>query len=189
MDWKPYAKQIQTEYQGIAPFYTSFAACNAYEIMAKQRGININLSDRHLAVLSKSALAGQTFPNVLNAFINYGVVSEQDCPFPWWMRWFFTNKWVWSQISNISNLNPAAKHYKIDDWYSIDINNASIQKGLEDSPTLLLINSPYTPSLQGYHAVVGLNINNYSVETYDSVLQVFGYTHIAAIQEAYCISI
>jgi hypothetical protein len=187
MNWKPWALQLKEERQGISPFCVSYASCNAYEIIMRQMGIGINLSDRYLAVISETLRTGQTIPHVLSKFRDHGVVEEVECQFPWWMSLFANYQWMWNLIFNISSVNPAATRHKIQYFHSFDTNITSLQQGLEEGPLILLIPSPFNSSTS--HTVVGLNTIGTTMEVYDSVFQFFWFTPITSIKEAYAIYI
>jgi hypothetical protein len=183
MNWKPYAKLIVAEKQGLTPFCVSYACCNAYEIMAKERGLSINLSDRYLAVMSKTTRLGQSFHLVLNTFVEHGVVREAACPFPWWMRLYYRTSWVWNQICDLSGVNPNEERYKILGHEYVDAHDpSSLQDGLLHGPLPLLIPNPYG---SGSHAVVGVNLIGNLMEVYDSIFLDFLVINVGSIQEAY----
>ena len=186
MNWMPYARELPMERQGIAPFCVSFAACNAYEVLQKSRGAEVNLSDRYLAVTSGTTLEGNNFPAVLDTFRDHGVVAESECPFPWLYRIFY--KLFWGRIFNLSRVDPAATRHRISRWSQIETTYQGLEDALETSPLLLLV--------QGYkatsrHGVVALKLDGDEITVFDSVLTKFRtlWVGVESIFNAYTIGV
>lgn len=78
-NWEPFLPTW--EGQGAFPFCVTYSRLNCAETVAKEKGLNINFSDRYLAVISNTTKEGNSINDVSEVFRNKGVVSEEDCSF------------------------------------------------------------------------------------------------------------
>jgi hypothetical protein len=101
-DWRPYAPQ--REGQSWIPFCVSFSRNNCGEAKAKRDGVDINLSDRELGVISGTTMAGNSMNAVSEAFRTEGIRTEKDVPFTERMLKYSGDD-IWREIFNIPQNN------------------------------------------------------------------------------------
>lgn len=78
-NWKPYAPVRERQYW--IPFCVSFSRLNCGETFAKKQGLDVNMSDRELGVISGTSIYGNSLDAVSEAFRTKGVRSEAQVPF------------------------------------------------------------------------------------------------------------
>lgn len=156
-DWRITAMLTKQEWQGLAPFCTTFAALNAYELLR----LDLNLSDRYLGVISGTTRNGNTFAKVLAAFKDIGVVDEKQCPWKWYMR--TCPQKTWDKIFDLSGVAPTAPRRTCRGYERIEETIEAIGAGLDSSPVMVSIGTNF-----GLHAVVVLAVTD-SIHVWDSV--------------------
>lgn len=97
-DWRPYAPARERQYW--IPFCVSFSRLNCAETIAKRDGLDINLSDRELGVVSGTTLYGNSLEAVSEVFRKKGVRTEEQVPFTEHMV-NFSGADIWDEIFNI----------------------------------------------------------------------------------------
>lgn len=78
-DWRGILPPRERQYA--IPFCVAFSRTNCAEAKAKEAGIDVNLSDRELGVLSGTTKQGNYLDVVSYTFKQIGITTEQDVPF------------------------------------------------------------------------------------------------------------
>ena len=97
-NWTPYLPS--PEVQKRTAFCVSFSRLNCAEAVAKKNNQDLNLSDRHLGVGSKTTLNGNSLRNVSEYFRKSGIVKEEFCKFK--DEWLENPSKYWKQINALS---------------------------------------------------------------------------------------
>jgi hypothetical protein len=127
----------------------SFAACHVLESQIQfLTGQKVKLSPRFLASVSHTTIAGNTFQNVYNAIVQYGICTEDTWPIPAGLNW------SWSDFYK----TPPPQAYSEALWFKQQFNVALQAKispqNLVSAPLWTEVNLGYTT-----HAVEQINLN------------------------------
>ena len=106
-DWSQFLPPFENQYN--STFCVSFSRLNIAETVAKKDNLVLNLSDRHLAVLSGTTLNGNDLNSVSEAFRKLGVVKDEVFPFSSDM--LMDEKSYWTQIFNTSSIPEESVRY------------------------------------------------------------------------------
>lgn len=107
-DWRPYAPVRERQYW--YPFCVSFSRLNCGETVANKQGIQVNLSDRELGVISGTTIYGNSLEAVSEAFRLKGVRVEAEVPFTEKMVTFAGND-IWDLVFDLPKDNGSKRYY------------------------------------------------------------------------------
>lgn len=150
-DWSGYlgVSESQHSLECDTEACVSFSACHVLESQIQfLTGQKVKLSPRFLAAVSHTTTQGNSFQNVFNAILKYGICTEDTWPIPPGLEW------TWADF--YATPSPAA--YKEALWFkqqftvTFQANNATPQ--LASAPGWPEVNLGYTT-----HAVEQINVN------------------------------
>ncbi len=130
-DWLKYLPD--RERQWWLPFCVAFSRLDCAEAVARKMGIELNLSDRRLAVESGTSKKGNTLDAVSDCFRKIGVDKEEDTP--------LTAKMIadgWNAWEEINKLPRAGKRYFGGD-HSWVLSKAAMIDALDHSPLQIAV--------------------------------------------------
>lgn len=163
-DWRAWAPVRERQYW--IPFCVSFSRENCAETLGNKQGINVNMSDRELGVISGTTIYGNTLDAVSEAFRLKGVRSESVVPFTDRMLTYAGDD-IWKEIFDL----PADKgefRYKGGN-HSYVYGRAAMIDALSHGPLQIslgldgnweaegIVQPP--KNIQGYHAIMLLFID------------------------------
>ena len=138
----------------------SFSRLNCAETFAKKEGLDFNLSDRHLFVLSGTMKSGNSLNAVSEAFRILGIVREEY--FNWKPEYLEDQSAHWAEIFDTSSIPAEARRF-FGGNHSWVKGKSAMKSALAFSPIQLAIpvgetyfNSAVKPpkNISGYHAVM-----------------------------------
>ena len=132
-NWKQYLCPRERQYNW--PFCVTFSCLNCQEAVANKEGIQLNLSDRYLGVISKTSKQGNDLHNVAETFRTVGVVKENDCP--WRDDWLSDIK-HWDNAFDLWDIDPNARRYYGGD-HSFIYDKNLVSRALHYSPIQLAV--------------------------------------------------
>jgi hypothetical protein len=174
INWKEYLPE--PEEQRAIPFCVSFSRLNCAEAVARKEGVELNLSDRYLGVISGTSKQGNSLQNVSDTFRNKATVKEKDCQ--WKPEWLNEPYAYWKDIFNLQDIPQGARRYYGGNWSWCWTRQAR-QDALSFSPVQIaigvgsnywgdnIIQDPKTYS--AYHAVALYYQDDKAMYVYDSV--------------------
>lgn len=178
INWEIYLPE--TERQGNTAFCVSFSRLNVAETMAKRDGLDFNLSDRHLGVLSGTTKSGNNLNAVSEAFRTLGIVREEY--FSWKPEQLEDPSGHWTEIFDTSSIPSEARRFFGGNHSWVKNDKAIMKSALAFSPLQLALGVdenwgylgiiPPCKNPQAYHCVMLFKIDeagNYHI--FDSVLQ------------------
>ena len=164
-NWKPFLPVRERQYR--IPFCVSFSRTNCAEAKAKKEGIDINLSDRELGVISGTGRQGNYMDTVSDFFRKKGITLEKDVPFTDAMLHLSTST-AWTDIFNLPD-TTGKKRYKGGNFSWVYGLGAMID-ALNHSPLQIAVgigsnwesNGPIGPpaKIAAYHAVTLYHIDS-----------------------------
>ena len=107
INWEMHLPEF--ERQGNTTGCVSFSRLNCAETLAKREGLSLNLSDRHLFVLSGTTKAGNNLNAVSEAFRTLGIVREEF--FPWKSEMLEDQSAYWQEIFDTSSIPADARRF------------------------------------------------------------------------------
>ncbi|MEW6126722.1 MAG: hypothetical protein AB1757_06765 [Acidobacteriota bacterium] len=107
-NWKPFLPPRERQYR--IPFCVAFSRTNCAEAKGRKEGIDINLSDRELGVISGTTQQGNYMDTVSEFFRQKGITLEKDVPFTDAMLNLSTPN-AWADIFNLPDTTEK-KRYK-----------------------------------------------------------------------------
>lgn len=172
-NWKSFLPERERQYS--IPFCVSFSRLNCAEAMGRRAGLELNLSDRHLGVISGTTKNGNGMFQVSEAFRNIGVVKEFVCPWEGDMLYLGTEEGNWKKIFDLSSVPATARRYKGGNHSWVDYWNIQLMReALAYSPLQLACPvydnweqsevvdaSRVGTALRGYHAITCYYIDDY----------------------------
>ena len=99
----------QEEWQRSTNGCVSFSRLNCAETLAKKEGLELNLSDRHLFVLSGTSKTGNTLNAVSEAFRTLGIVREEF--YAWKPEMLEDQSAHWQEIFDTSSIPADTRRY------------------------------------------------------------------------------
>lgn len=157
-NWKPYLPVVEN--QKNIPFCVSFSRLNCAETLAKRDGLELNLSDRHLGVISGTSKSGNSLNAVSEAFRTLGIVREEY--FEWKPGMMEDTSTFWTEIFDTSSIPSDARRY-FGGNHSWVNDREAMKSALAFSPLQIAFpvgetyfNSVVKPpqNIGGYHAVL-----------------------------------
>lgn len=157
-DWRDLLPPRERQYN--IPFCVSFSRTNCAEAKGREAGIDVNLSDRELGVISGTTKQGNYLDVVADTLRKVGVTTEVDVPFTQEMLNNISDS-AWNKTFALPS-TLGKKRYKGGD-FSFVIGRAQIVDALNYSPLQLaigigdtwesagIVNKPN--SIGAYHAV------------------------------------
>lgn len=162
IDWTPYLPNF--ERQGNTAFCVSFARLNCAETMAKRDKLELNLSDRHLGVVSNTTKQGNGLKAVAEAFRKKGIVKEGL--FKWKSEYLINPEKYWKEIFDTSPIPKEARRYYGGNysWVSTKLIKSALAHspiqiafGVGETYHDIIIRKP--KNITSYHSVMLYHIN------------------------------
>jgi len=173
VNWKKYLPSYEPQRR--TNFCVAFSRLNCAEAVAKKAKIKLNLSDRHLAVISGTSYNGNSLFNVTEAFRKQGVVKERVCP--WRPEWLTEPRKNWHRIFDLSSVRKDARRY-FGGNYSWVRTKQAMRDALAYSPLQVGLGIGYNwereivvppPSYYAYHAVTLYDMDDKFLYIQDSL--------------------
>lgn len=172
-DWSKFLPSFED--QKSSTFCVSFSRLNCAETQAARDGLKLNLSDRHLGVISGTTKSGNSLNAVSEAFRNLGIVREEY--FEWKLEMLEDQSTHWQEIFDTSSIPADARRYfgGNHSWVS---GRESMKSALAFSPLQLAIpifssyeNDIVKPEkdILAYHCVMCYKIDETGYYIFDSV--------------------
>ena len=170
INWRPWLPPRERQWS--LPFCVTYSRLNCAETVANKSGLELNLSDRYLGVISKTTKTGNSLSAVSEAFRKKGVVKEEECPMR--QEWLLNPDRYWGTIFSLKDVREDARRYfgGNHSWIADGIKNKLpyIRAALAYSPVQLgvgvgetwendIVKPPKT--IKGYHAVTCYFVNDY----------------------------
>ena len=164
-DWRGILPSRERQYQ--IPFCVSFSRLNCAEGKAREEGVDLNLSDRELGVISGTTKQGNYLDVVSDTFRKVGVTTEQEVPFTMEMLTDISDP-VWKKTFALPN-TTGKRRYKggNSSWV---IGRPMITDALNHSPLQMAVGIGDTwenpdivrkpSSIGAYHAVTLAHIDS-----------------------------
>jgi len=173
-NWKPYLPKRERQFW--LPFCVSFSRLNCAEAKAKSIGIELNLSDRYLAVISGTTKKGNTLRKVSETFRKEGVVEEKECYLSFEL---LSRGWEnWDKIFDLSEVDKNAKRYFGGNYSWLKPDLQILKDALSYSPIQIGVGIGNTwedevvtkpPFIVAYHAVCCYYIDDKYIYINDSI--------------------
>ena len=129
----------------------SYSTVHVIESFIKQTlGLDIQFSERFLAKMSGTTLAGNTFENVFNTLRQYGLCLDTDWPEPTQFTWEEYYAPIPPEV--IAKGQELFKYVDIGPWKQIDLDN--LAEALKDAPLVM-----FTPAGTPTHAREVLSVS------------------------------
>ena len=165
VNWRPFLPYFES--QKSLPYCVTFSRLNCAEAKAKREAVDVNFSDRALAVESGTSKEGNSLTTVSERFRNFGNVLENDCP-------YVDN---WDESVKLPNLTGKQRYYGGSHSWVTGID--AMRSALAYSPLQIgfAVGAEYglggvvppPTEIKYYHAVTLYTISDKGFEIYDSI--------------------